>query len=113
MPHCIIEYSTTLGRQLSPSALVMAVHEGARDSGLFGEADIKSRAIGYDYHHSGGPSRDFVHATLKILSGRTPEQKQALSARVLDALAGLGLKDISLTVDVVDMERECYAKRLD
>ncbi|WP_375055497.1 5-carboxymethyl-2-hydroxymuconate Delta-isomerase [Zobellella sp. DQSA1] len=113
MPHCVIEYSTTLGRQLSPSALVTAVHQGAFDSGLFEEADIKSRAIGYDYHHNGGARRDFIHVTLKILSGRTPEQKEALSAVVLDALVGLGLKDISLTVEVVDIVRDCYAKRLD
>ncbi|WP_445400135.1 5-carboxymethyl-2-hydroxymuconate Delta-isomerase [Zobellella sp. An-6] len=113
MPHCVIEYSTTLGRQLSPSALVTAVHQGAFDSGLFEEADIKSRAVGYDYHHHGGARRDFIHVTLKILSGRTPEQRKALAALVLEALAGLGLEDISLTVEVVEMERESYAKRLD
>ncbi|PSJ40338.1 5-carboxymethyl-2-hydroxymuconate isomerase [Zobellella endophytica] len=112
MPHCIIEYSATLERQLSPAGLVAAVHGGAEDSGLFGAADIKTRAVGYEHHQAGSHKRDFIHVTLKILSGRSQEQRAALSASVLDALQSLGLSDISLTVDVVEMERESYAKWL-
>ncbi len=112
MPHCIIEYSTTLTVQISPAGLVAAVHQGAVDSTLFGLDDIKTRAIGYDYHHNGGSQRDFIHVTLKILSGRDAEQKAALSDTVLEALAELGLQNISLTVEVVDLDRSSYAKRL-
>lgn len=55
---------------------------------------------------------DFVHVTLKILSGRNTEQKLCLSGAVLESLKTLGLTSVSITVEVVDIDRGSYAKIL-
>ena len=107
MPHCIIEHANTI----SPAPLHKAVLEGAVASGLFEQQDgIKVRSLAYDHYQTGNHQQDFVHVTLKILSGRSESQKQSLSASVLQQLQKLAFSDMSLTVEVQDMHKASYAK---
>lgn len=108
MPHCLIEHS----RALPAKPLVEKVFEGVLASALFEPdgSDIKVRAQGFDQFMVGRDCQDFVHVTLKILSGRTSAQKAALSHRVLEYLRTLDQHSCSLTVEVVDIDRESYAK---
>lgn len=110
MPHCIIEHSSSL----NASELNQIVFQGALESQLFESdgRDIKVRSIAYDHFQTGTVRQDFIHVTLRILSGRGDEAKLKLSQFVLEKLGTLGLKDASLTVEVVDMDRESYAKRV-
>ncbi|MBN1007446.1 5-carboxymethyl-2-hydroxymuconate Delta-isomerase [Amphritea pacifica] len=110
MPHCIIEFSDTLAPRLSPAKLVQTVYEGALKSGLFQAEDIKTRALAYDHFLTGAAPADFIHVTIRILSGRTDEQKQLLSSTVLKGLTDCNLAGISLTVEVVDIHSCSYAK---
>lgn len=108
MPHCIVEHSVTLdGDRILP-----LIFSGALQSGLFemDGSDIKVRSIAYQNYLTGGEKSDFVHVVLKILSGRTSEQKKMLSALVLEKLQSLQLHNCSITVEVVDMERASFAK---
>ncbi len=109
VPHCIVEYSSGLEERVSPLMRVVEVFQGALDSDLFNVHDIKSRAIAYENHKAGSGVSDFVHVTVKILSGRTAQQRGMLSATLLSRLKGLNLLSVSLSVEVVDMERETYA----
>jgi len=58
--------------------------------------------------------RAFAHVRLAILSGRSPEVKQQLSASLLavlrEALAEQQGLDLQLCVEVQDIDREPYAK---
>lgn len=110
MPHCVIEYSDTLDAK----PILTAVFDGALQSGLFepGGADIKVRAQSYQQHISGAEHRDFIHVQLRILSGRNLEQKQHLSQCVLDKLLQLGQVSCSHTVEVIDIDRASYAKKV-
>ncbi|WP_448551492.1 5-carboxymethyl-2-hydroxymuconate Delta-isomerase [Thalassotalea montiporae] len=113
MPHCIIEHASTL----DSNKLVSAVFQGALASELFEPdgSDIKVRAIGFNSYQVGNnqskksPS-DFIHITLKILSGRSEEQKQLLSKSVLDAFNTLVLNSCEITIEVVDIDRTSYLK---
>ena len=91
-----------------------AVFNGALHSQLFlpDGADIKVRAIAYQNFKLGDGKTSFVHVVVKILAGRTDEQKQRLSQEIIKKLSGLGHQDISITVEVVDMERQSYQKHL-
>lgn len=58
--------------------------------------------------------RAFAHVRLAILSGRSPEVKRQLSSSLLDVVRDAipeqpGL-DIQLCVEVLDIDREPYAK---
>ena len=110
MPHCIIEHSPNI----SPDGLMHAVFNGALHSQLFlpDGADIKVRAIAYQNFKLGDGKASFVHVIVKILAGRTDEQKQRLSQEIIEKLSDLGHQDISITVEVVDMERQSYQKHL-
>ena len=110
MPHCIIEHSPNI----PPEGLLQAVFNGALHSQLFlpDGADIKVRAIAYKNFKIGDGKASFVHVVAKILAGRTDEQKQRLSQEIIKKISGLGHQDISITVEVVDMERQSYQKHL-
>ena len=108
MPHCIIEHSI----EIDGDVLVSLVHQGALQSELFQPqgSDIKVRAIPYSHYQTGSVDIEFVHVTLKILSGRSTEQKSRLSALVLARLQTRLKKNCSLSVEVVDIDRDSYTK---
>ncbi|WDE10794.1 5-carboxymethyl-2-hydroxymuconate Delta-isomerase [Thalassomonas haliotis] len=110
MPHNIIEYSAELEAHIPE--IIQAVHQGSFESGLFDEQDIKTRALAYQHTRLGQDSRFFIHVQAKLLSGRTPEQKKHLSQAVLKQLAQLDLHAISLTVEVLDIDKSSYAKQV-
>lgn len=108
MPHCIIEHSAALDAE----RILPLVFSGAMESGLFEPdgSDIKIRTMTYHHYLTGAKHSDFIHVALKILSGRSPEQKKMLSLCVLSALKTLDIQTCSLTVEVVDIERNSYSK---
>jgi 5-carboxymethyl-2-hydroxymuconate isomerase len=110
MPHCIIEYSKNIEPSTGVLELVASVYQGALASALFTPEDIKCRAIPYVDYQAGGDALSFIHVVLKILQGRNASQKADLSRHVLAALEALPLTQISLTVEVVDIEVASYQK---
>lgn len=114
MPHCIIEFSNTLKSQFDVETLMNKVTEGSLTSGLFDVKDVKTRAMGFDYCQSAGKSgeSDFIHVEVKLLAGRNMLQRKLLSKSVLDAILTLNLRNVSVTVEINDIETECYAKQV-
>ncbi len=109
MPHCIIEYSRELEPTLDLNELLNNVYQGTSDSGLFGASQIKTRAIPYDHHLTEAAKADFIHIAIRILSGRTDEQKETLTASVLGKVKEV-LDDIPVTIEVVDIHRSSYVQ---
>ena len=112
MPHCIIDYSRDIAGQIEIETLLDAVHLGAMDSALFPEYDLKTRALGYQHHRTGQTRDSFVHVSLHLLSGRSDEQKTMLSECVLDCVEPLLPQVVSVSVEIVDIHRESYRKRV-
>ncbi|ODC03490.1 hypothetical protein BFW38_07960 [Terasakiispira papahanaumokuakeensis] len=110
MPHCIIEYSRSLEQQGEPAVWVDTVFQSVLDSGIAPAAAIKVRGIGYDHYRIGEPADDFLHVSLRLLPGRTPEIKQQLTARVLEQLKQLGLSHTAISVEICEMEAESYVR---
>jgi 5-carboxymethyl-2-hydroxymuconate isomerase len=108
MPHCVVEYSSSL----EANELNKKVFLGAMDSNLFAHdgSDIKVRAFAYDFYQTGDKKEDFIHVSLRILSGRSDEDKSKLSSCVMEQLKTLGLIKISITIEVIDMDRNSYSK---
>ena len=108
MPHCIIEHSSTINAE----QLNNKVFLGALNSELF-EADgrdIKVRSIAYENYQTGTEKEDFIHVTVRILSGRSDTDKVMLSETVMTQLLSLSLSRASITVEVLDMDRNSYGK---
>ena len=111
MPHLVIEYARELEQQLVIPELLSRVHQAAVDTGLFDPAAVKVRALAFDHYLVAGQARAFVHLRAEILSGRSEAQKKQLSRQLLDELSAMKMNLASLTVDVIDMDRSCYAKQ--
>ena len=92
MPHCIIEYTPNI--PMDTAELLQTAHQVMIDSGLFGVADIKT----------------LIHIIIRLLDGRTIAQKQALTSNMAKTLRARLPNVPSITVDIIDMVRECYAK---
>lgn len=116
MPHLTIEYTANLPHFPEAGTLnalnkVLCAHPEIQD-----EADLKSRFIVADSFEIGtAPAqRAFVHAQLRLLSGRTPQAKKELSDSIAAVLRERTPRPqgvlVQLSVEVVDMDRGSYAK---
>lgn len=116
MPHLNLEYSDNLA-DLNVDLLLMRLNHTLVGSGQFAdELDIKSRAQAFAQYRVGvAPAeRAFAHVRLAILSGRSPQVKKQLSDSLLavlhESIAARPGLDIQLCVEVLDIDREPYAK---
>lgn len=111
MPHLIIEYAETTVTDIQVDTMMEAVHEAALSTGLFEEANIKTRAIPLKYFHMGNGG-GFIHVQCRIHSGRSEEQKRQLSQAVTRALCEMPLEVKVTTVEVVEMDGASYTKHV-
>jgi 5-carboxymethyl-2-hydroxymuconate isomerase len=74
--------------------------------------DIKVRARSYVDYLLAGKRDSFVHLSVHLLAGRTPEQKVTLSTRLRQTMVELCPAVTSLSVDIRDMDPDAYKKRL-
>ena len=111
MPHCIIEHSEEILSSVNPRQLIDSVLSGAKKSTLFQLDHIKLRTQSYEYYQKGDVQQaGFIHVTVRILQGRTVDQRQDLSEKVLFELESLALQDVTITVEIVEMETASYSK---
>ncbi|MDB4837945.1 5-carboxymethyl-2-hydroxymuconate Delta-isomerase [Marinomonas sp.] len=112
MPHCVIEYSHNLEQILPPLTLMETVKQACIASNLFSPEDVKVRAFPYQHFLAAGSEEYFIHVTLKMLSGRRIEQKECVSRMILQTLTQLALKNAGLTVEICDIDKASYAKKV-
>lgn len=113
MPHIVVEYSAKLDQSHDMQALCEHLFNVARNSTVFPDIGaIKVRALPCPYVYIGQESQSFAHATVRLLAGRDIETKARLTNLILETLNAT-LPDVgSLTVDIKDIDRETYAKRV-
>ncbi|AMM23762.1 5-carboxymethyl-2-hydroxymuconate Delta-isomerase [Variovorax sp. PAMC 28711] len=116
MPHLIVEHSANLG-ELPLGDLLPALNRSLTGSPeILNETDLKTRFVTIDQFRVGNQAgaRGFVHAQLRLLSGRTPEAKHDLSERIAVVLRQFVPRPagmlVQLSVEVVDMDRGSYVK---
>ncbi|RZL63637.1 MAG: 5-carboxymethyl-2-hydroxymuconate Delta-isomerase [Variovorax sp.] len=116
MPHLVVEHSTNLG-QLPLADLLPALNRQLTASPeILDETDLKTRVVGVDQFRVGNEAdgRAFVHAQLRLLSGRSPEAKRDLSERIAVVLRQFVPRPagvlVQLSVEVIDMDRGSYVK---
>ena len=117
MPHLTLEYTANL-QSFDAAKALAELNQVMVDTGLFHEPDIKSRAIRLDTFQAGVlcEPRAFVHLTVGILSGRSPEERKrmadallpVLTATVHSAFSG----EIQLSVETLEIDRPSYAKTI-
>ncbi|WP_313073594.1 5-carboxymethyl-2-hydroxymuconate Delta-isomerase [Melaminivora sp.] len=118
MPHLIVEYSSNLPDFPEREALAALNAAVCASPEVPIEMDLKTRILRVDSYEIGtAPAqRAFVHAQLRLLSGRSPEARQDLGQRVARALREHTPRpdgvQVQLSVEIVDMDRPSYVKGL-
>ena len=122
MPQMFIDYSDNI-QKLDKKQLMLGLNHALFDTGLVGQAiDIKSRIsevadylIGFGDENGAVDNQAFIFVRLQGLSGRTDEQKNAMTEslsqflQTFDAYDTLGL-EIQLCVEFAEMPKEIYKK---
>ncbi len=106
MPHIIVEHSI-----VDIEGLLVALNNTLVKSELFEPSSIKARSIFCQDHLVGGVKADFVHVTVKLLSGRTILQQKQLSEEVLVTLSQIISAEVALSVEIVVLDAQTYTKR--
>ncbi|HVV39607.1 MAG TPA: hypothetical protein VHC94_00910 [Nitrobacter sp.] len=75
-------------------------------------SDIKVRARSYDDFLIAGKRDSFVHLSVYLLAGRTPERKVEISEHLRQVMIENCASVVSLSVDIRDMDPVAYKKRL-
>ncbi|MCF9033801.1 5-carboxymethyl-2-hydroxymuconate Delta-isomerase [Acinetobacter nectaris] len=118
MPNLTLEYTGNL--DIDTQELLLELHQVLFDSKLFEyKHDIKSRAIQFDEFliGDGREKNAFIHLKICVLTGRTTAQLQKLNEALLQTIKDNQafihadmLKEIHLSVEVIEMNREIYRK---
>ena len=113
MPHIVIDYSAGLETRHDMQALCDALFAAmAADPAIPDPTSLKIRARPHDFFRFGTEPQSFAHAELFLLAGRDDATKAGLTATILRVMDQM-LPDVgSLSVDVADMARATYAKRV-
>ena len=110
MPHIIVEYSEELFEDIEITPVLETIHHSIVDSGLFEESHIKTRAYPFKEFTNAGERNPYIHIQARIKSGRDASNKKALSEGILAGLKTLNIQASVITVEIIDMDRESYAK---
>jgi len=118
MPHCILEASDNLLDAPDWGALLAELHGTLVATGLFREADLKSRVLRHGTFRvgDGAPDRAFVTLDLQIMEGRDDDTKARLSELLLAVLAPAfprtsAAMRLNLTVQVSELHRASYRRQ--
>jgi 5-carboxymethyl-2-hydroxymuconate isomerase len=118
VPQLAIEYSGNLEGQFAPRALALAVHQALVETVATDLDNCKTRIRRLEEAviASGGADEAMVHLDLRILSGRSDAQKQALGEAAMALLRDAvgepeGLR-VQLTVEVRELDRPHYRKQV-
>lgn len=116
MPHLYVEYSANLGDLPEQQMLTELVTTVCGHPTILEELDVKGRIAPTRQYviGTGAGARGFIHAELRLMSGRTAEAKKELSDRMADVLRRLtphpeGML-VQVSVEISDMDRGSYHK---
>ncbi len=117
MPQITIEFSANLGTAFAAPAFARQLHGRLVEHADAALANCKTRLVRHDGFliGDGDPGAAMVHVDLRVLPGRSEDQKRRLGEAVLADLAaavgGATGFDIQLTVEVRELDGAHYHKR--
>ena len=117
MPHLTLEYTSNIQHRIDFQDLFGQLHQVMAELAGTRIENFKSRAMCREAYHVGAGSGQeaFIHLEIRLLSGRSPEQKAHIGQRCLDVLQEtwspfLADLDPQITVELVGIERDSYFK---
>lgn len=113
MPHLTLEYSNNLKMAIDPATLFAPLHQILADVAAIDIKNCKSRAIRLDKYYVADGKADipFAHLQIRFFGGRSLTEKKEIAQKSAAHLAAYFPESAAeITVEVADIQRECYAK---
>ena len=109
MPHCLVEYSKEISKEIAVQQIMQSLHEILYSSTLFDPGSVKIRSIEHENYLLPVNYENFIHVTLCIFTGRSKEQKRDLARSIHEYLSSVfsDLK-ICLTSEVCEIDQNSY-----
>ncbi|MEQ8927386.1 MAG: 5-carboxymethyl-2-hydroxymuconate Delta-isomerase [Fulvivirga sp.] len=111
MPHFIIDCSDNIIHIKSPEEIMESVYKTAESTGLFAEGDIKVRINPFSNYRLGKGKNGFIHVFANIMEGRTAEQKQGLSQKIVSVLNAMFPDIAIISMNIRDFEKASYCNK--
>lgn len=112
MPHFVIEFSKELEEKHDINAVMKAAFDAGVASEEMSAASLKVRAIPIEYSYALKENATFVHTTVHLFEGRNAAQKDKIGQLLLDALTTIFTDVDSVSVDLKDMDKKSYKKKI-
>ncbi len=112
MPHFVIDYSQDVETRYDIDKVMQIAFDTGVASGVMQAVDIKVRARCFAHHRTAHPGDSFLHVAVFLLDGRTDDQKQTISLLLRENLVAYLDQVTSVSVDIRDMNRVAYKKRV-
>ena len=90
---------------------MQAVYDAADATGLFAEGDIKVRLRPFQYFRLGQGKRAFIHIFGYIMEGRSKEQKENLSRKIIERLNEMFPAISILSSNIDEFEKATYSNK--
>ena len=90
---------------------MQAVYDVAEATGLFAANDIKVRLRPFEYFKLGEGNENFIHIFGFIMEGRSTEQKQNLSRRIIERLNEMFPNISNLSINIAEFEKATYSNK--
>ena len=117
MPQITLEYTSNIEQPVDADELMKSVHELVARIVDLPIGNCKSRVNVCNIYRvgTGGTDKAFVHAEVRILSGRPLATKRELGERLLAFLEDYfaptaGTLELQITAEIQDIERDAYFK---
>lgn len=115
MPHFVLEYSAPregVAPQPDFETLLPRLGQVAAETGVMELTNIKLRVIPCETFYLCDGSQSFLHLTVSLLEGRTPQQKETLAIACRSLLVETCPDFDAISVDIRDMDATAYKKRV-
>jgi 5-carboxymethyl-2-hydroxymuconate isomerase len=112
MPHFVLEYSPDLETAHDMQTLCNDICAFAIETGVFPNSGaVKVRATAVGHAALGSERQDFLHATIRLLQGRSEEVHSGLTHGLLALLDEKLPAVANLSVEIKEITTATYAKR--
>ncbi|WP_114287483.1 5-carboxymethyl-2-hydroxymuconate Delta-isomerase [Candidatus Halocynthiibacter alkanivorans] len=112
MPHFVLEYSPDLETAHDMQTLCNDICAFAIETGAFPNSGaVKVRATAVGHAALGCERQDFLHATIRLLQGRSEEVQAGLTSGLLALLDEKLPTVANLSVEIKEITTATYAKR--
>ena len=112
MPHFIIEHGNALANVTDRQAALAVAAECGAACGFIQPEDIKVRLRACDDFLALDRRQSFIHITVRMLQGRSDDQKTALAIALRDGFGQRFPEVESISIEICDMHAESYKKLL-